>query len=99
MQSLTELERSQWEKSQLDSKGRFNVKTSHLIKPSLITLVVVNSEGLRELSDSDAELLCKMDSRIVNELYEACAKWAGISDTDNEAILKNLPETGDDGHS
>lgn len=89
LQSLSELERSQYELAALDNKNAVSREKLLHQRCRLIALCVVDDEGKRLFSDDDVRLLLEMDSQITNAIFDAAQLHCGFTKADIEALEKN----------
>lgn len=70
IQSITELERKQWQFAALNEDGEVDRAAMPMTGPRLIVLTVVDEEGNRVFVDSDAGKLAEMDAGIIGGLVD-----------------------------
>lgn len=93
LRSLSEKEWAAYQRDSIDLKtGQVTAHGVATAKPRLIALCVVDEKGDRVFGNSDVPAISEMDAAAVNKLYEACEKFAGV--TDEEA--KNSDPTDED---
>lgn len=89
IQSLTERERSEFERSNLGKNGQANVAKLETIRRRLAILCLVDQAGNRLLNADDVGNLANWDSADMEALSDACAAHLGMKPEDLESIAKN----------
>lgn len=90
IQSLTERERSHFERMNTATNGKASAKHLETVRRRLAILCLVDVEGNQLLSDGDIQLLgdC-FDSADMEVIVDACAKFCGMAEGDLESLVKN----------
>lgn len=101
IRSLTERERSAYELSGSDERGRWKLDRAMRMKCSLIALCVVDGDGNPLLSERDAEKLMEQDGSATGKLFDECVSHTGVDALSVEKTAKNSaagdePETSED---
>lgn len=93
IRSLTELEKSEFEQSQLSrsKSGKATTNADRVLRSraALICLCVCDEHGARLLADDDVEQILGMDGRITQRLYDAILEHVGYKDSDIGELAKN----------
>jgi hypothetical protein len=89
IQSLTEGEKSSYEASILTGAGKVNKQKLLAARRRLLVMCLVDGEGLRLLTESDADQLAQMDGAVASRIYDVCQDHCGFSDEDIEGLVKN----------
>lgn len=89
IQSLTERERSEFERSNLGKNGQTNVARLTTVRRRLAILCLVDQAGNRLLHDRDVDVLADWDSADMEALSDACVSHLGMKAEDLESIAKN----------
>jgi hypothetical protein len=79
-------ERAAFEQSITDDDGKVVLIGA---KEKLIVHCVIDKDGERVFSDSDAELLKKKNGAVIQRVYAKCADLSGLSKEESEKISKN----------
>lgn len=96
IQSITERERADWERSLYDDKGRYDIKKIAEAKCRLIALCVVDENGHRILSEAEAKRLPDtMDAATADAIFEACKSHVNLEGVETKN-LSGSPETSVD---
>lgn len=85
LQSLTEAEKSHFEKSILTSKGRIKDDA----RRRLLVATLVDSDGKRLLTDADLRQLSELDGKVSQKLAAAAMEHTGFTDSDMDDLEKN----------
>ena len=92
LRSLSEAEWAAYQRDSIDFRtGQVTANGIATAKPRLIALCVTDEKGERVFSNVDIPTIGEMDAKAVNTLYEACEKFAGVTDE-----AKNSEPTADD---
>jgi hypothetical protein len=86
IRSLTELERSQFEKSLIDKRGQVRLLD---VKPRMIVTACVDGNGNQLFQESDIAAIKEQDSGNTNALVEGIQKHWGMTADDVEDLEKN----------
>lgn len=90
LQSLSEFERSNYERGLLNKKGDgANPNALLASKRAMVVLCMVDEEGNRVLSDNDINALASMDSADIDHICTTARKHCGFDDADFEALVGN----------
>lgn len=95
IQSLTERERSRYDKGRFAPDGSWDTDAFVRARRLLIVLCVVDDNGKRILTEEDVEALGEGDAGDMNVLHEACVKHCGlerradVGEPNGNALTKN----------
>lgn len=89
IQSLTELERSEYEAAYLDNEGRRIRGRIIDAKARLIMACAVDDDGHALFLPGDERDILAMDSADTGALWDACWNHVGFAKADAEALAKN----------
>ena len=89
IRSMTEREKSQWDLSGLDSKGKIRPEASVLMRCSLVALTVVGENNEPLLTVKDAEQLANQDSALTGAIYDEAVEFCGIREAQKRRTEKN----------
>lgn len=92
LQSLTELERSDYEIAALDKNGKVQVQNLRKTRQMLIAKCLVDDEGKRLFDDKEMHYIGALDGGICGLLYKEAMRHCGYDKDDVEAIEKNSEE-------
>ena len=95
IQSLYEAELSSYQ-AQAVGKDGFRPAKMEDANRRLIARCLVNADGNRLLSDSQANVLATWDAADTNFLYNECALWVGLKREDPDNLEKNSVTTSGD---
>ena len=97
VKSLTAAERDKFETDSIVESGKGKRKTIDVnmrnMRARLVVRCVVDKDGKRVFSDTDAEVLGDKNAAIVTRIYEVASRLAGLSEADMEELAGNS-ETG-----
>jgi len=79
VQGLTVGERTAFEQSCLDKKGKFN---SRQMRERLIGECLVQEDGSKMLADGDLGVLTRLPAGVIEPLFDAARELAGMTDAD-----------------
>lgn len=79
IQGLTVGERTAFEQSCLDKKGKFN---SRQMREKLIGECLVQEDGSKMLADGDLGILTRLPAGVIEPLFDAARELAGMTDAD-----------------
>lgn len=98
VRGLTGKERDAFEESIADKSGEEGAPKVNLnnFRAKLVVLTVVDENGKRVFSDTDADALGKKSARAINRVFEKARKLSGIGKDDVEEMTKNLQTTQDE---
>jgi hypothetical protein len=85
LQSLTEAEKSRFEKSILTSKGAIKDDA----RRRLLIVTLVDSDGNRLLTDADMRKLSELDGKVSQKLAAAAMEHTGFTESDMDDLEKN----------
>jgi hypothetical protein len=93
VKSMTGSQRDAFEQS-IRRDGKLDLRNA---RAKLLVSVIVNENGTRIFTDSDAPALGKKSAKVLNRLYEAAARLSGLDDDESAAIQGNseTDETAD----
>lgn len=99
IQSLSELEISEWETEDFDDSGRRSLEGMRLLKAGLIVRCLVNGRGERRFHNTHRALVAGADSAVVNAVFEECREHCGIPRRDIDAIeaLRQIQKNSEPG--
>lgn len=93
VRSMTAAERDDYEQSLLESSGTGRnlklIPNLQNAKAKLVARTLVEENGDRVFTDSEAGQLGGKAASAINKLYEIARRLSGISDTDVEEMVKN----------
>lgn len=89
VRALTGAERDAFEQSIVEQRGRSARMNLQNLRAKLVALTVVDEEGNRIFSDSDAKLLGKKSALALNRVFEVAQKLSGLTSEDVEELTKN----------
>ncbi len=89
VRALTGAERDAFEQSIVEQRGRSTRMNLQNLRAKLVALTVVDEEGNRIFSDSDAKLLGKKSALALNRVFEVAQKLSGLTSEDVEELTKN----------
>jgi hypothetical protein len=89
IQSLSEREAADYDTQNLDQRGRWRKRLAAGARRRLIALCLVDADGNRLFTDSEADDLADMDGRIADAIYEECVAHCGFRADQVEAAEKN----------
>lgn len=89
VRNLSELERSQYENSLLNAKGRLRGDRLLEIKVRMIQIAVVDDDGKLLYGLADVPQLIQQDSQVIDQLVSGIKLHCGFSDDDLEGLEKN----------
>lgn len=92
LQSLTEAEKSHFEKSILTSKGKIKDDA----RRRLLVATLVDSDGKRLLTDADLRQLSELDGKVSQKLAAAAMEHTGFTDSDMDDLEKNSDSIHDE---
>jgi hypothetical protein len=58
-------------------------------RAQLVAVCVIDEDGARVFSDADIEALAAKDAAVIDRLFEACQKLAGLAQHAPEETIKN----------
>lgn len=96
-QSLSELEKARFESANQTKDGKPNHAARLDLRIRMIAACAVDEAGRRIFTDADIPELRKLDGRIVSTLSDEVMSHVGWTDNDVENLVKNSPETPDEG--
>lgn len=94
IRSLTERERSKFELSGLDERGRWRPDRARIMKCKLIALCCVDSNGDLIFSDDDVNQLMDQDASTTGMIYDECCSHVGLDNTSGEAATEKNCDAG-----
>ena len=89
IQSLTELERKQWQMHTLDKDGNVDLKKVPLAGPRLLAIAVVDENDHKQFTNADAMRLANLDSGVIGRITEWIQTHCGFDSLDIEESVKN----------
>ena len=89
VRALTGAERDAFEQSIVEQRGKSTRMNLSNLRAKLVALTVVDEEGNRIFSDSDAKLLGKKSALALNRVFEVAQKLSGLTSEDVEELTKN----------
>tara|TARA_B100000530_G_scaffold206897_1_gene132228 strand:- start:2550 stop:2939 length:390 start_codon:yes stop_codon:yes gene_type:complete len=93
LQSLTEAEKSRFEKSILTAKGKIKDDA----RRRLLVATLVDSDGERLLTDADLRQLSELDGKVSQKLAAAAMEHTGFTDSDMDDLEKNSDSIHEEG--
>lgn len=93
LRSLTERERSEYERKMLDKKGNVDGDKLLVAKCRLIIMCVVDQNGEPVFREAQIQELMDTDSALTNHLYSQCKKHCGFDEDDIERLVGNSEST------
>lgn len=93
IQGLTTSERSHFEASLQNKKGKVDRSKVLMVRERLIVRCVVDANGKQLLTDDDMPLLSEQPAAIMEQIFNACQELSGFSDQDIESLEKNSGRT------
>lgn len=79
IQGMTVGERTRFEQSCLDKKGKFN---SREMRERLIGECLVQEDGSKMLADGDLGILTRLPAGVIEPLFDAARELSGMTDAD-----------------
>lgn len=92
LQSLTEAEKSRFEKAILTSKG--SIKDD--ARRRLLIATLVDGDGNRLLTDADMRQLSELDGKVSQKLAAAAMEHTGFTESDMDDLEKNSDNIHED---
>ena len=94
VRSMTSEERDRWETSlmKIDKKGNRQFFMQNM-RARLIALCAINSKGQRLFSEEHILALGQKNASPISRIYEAAQKLSGITEADEEELVKNFSDT------
>ena len=89
IQSLTELEKSEYENSVISARGRAMRSKMLIACRQLVVLCVVDGEGNRMLSSDDISAMSGLDGAVTAAIFTAARTHCGFEEGDIEGLVKN----------
>lgn len=89
VQSLTELERTKYERAIWDSNGKRISARVNDSKARLICLCLVDDDGRKLLDETDVDQVMALDAADTGFLFDFLFRFLGFDQSDLEAIAKN----------
>ncbi|WP_119728335.1 hypothetical protein [Thermomonospora amylolytica] len=95
VRTLTGAERDRFEESMAQTRGK-SVKTNLAnLRARLVALCVVDEDGKRLFSDSEAAALGRKSAAALDRVFEAARKLNRMTEEDVEELTEGFPETAD----
>lgn len=95
-QSLSELEKSNFEAANQNKDGTPNATARRDVRLRMMIACAVDGDGRTELTAADLNWMRKLDGKIVSLASDEVMAHVGWTNDDVENLAKNLPETHDD---
>lgn len=89
LQSLTEVERSEYEVAALDKDGKVQIKNLKKTRQLLIAKCLIDDDGKRLFGDHETHFIGALDGAICGALYREAMKHCGYDSDDIGAMEKN----------
>ncbi len=89
IQSLTELEKSEFEFAVISTKGKALRSKMVIARRTLVVLCLVDNDGKRILSDADLDALAQIDGAVISAIYDEARIHCGFEEGDIEGLAKN----------
>lgn len=89
VRALTGAERDAFEQSIVEQKGKSTKMDLHNLRAKLVSLTVVDEDGKRLFTDSDAKLLGNKSAVALNRVFEVAQRLSGLKPEDVEELTKN----------
>lgn len=94
VRTISAKERDEWEASMVeDPKGKRDLKN---IRAKFVVKAACDESGEQAFEPEDAEWLGEESAAVIDRLWDAGRKLAGITDEDDKELVKNLKQTPDD---
>jgi hypothetical protein len=90
VRALTGAERDTFETSIVEQRGKSTKMNLKNIRAKLVALTVVDEEGNRIFSDSDASALGKKSAAALDKVFEVAQRLSGLRPEDVEELSKNF---------
>jgi hypothetical protein len=90
VRALTGAERDAFETSIVEQRGKSTKMNLKNIRAKLVALTVVDEEGNRIFSDSDASALGKKSAAALDKVFEVAQRLSGLRPEDVEELSKNF---------
>jgi hypothetical protein len=90
VRALTGAERDAFETSIVEQRGKSTKMNLKNIRAKLVALTVVDEEGNRIFSDSDASALGKKSAAALDRVFEVAQRLSGLRPEDVEELSKNF---------
>lgn len=90
VRALTGAERDAFETSIVEQRGKSTKMNLKNIRAKLVALTVVDEEGNRIFSDSDASALGKKSAAALDKAFEVAQRLSGLRPEDVEELSKNF---------
>lgn len=95
-QSLSELEKSDYDAFPLDKSGQVDFKKVKQHRRRLLILSLVDGNGTRIATEAHLAALEQVDGKITSDMYDFAAKHCGVSKGKGEEQEKNSDATPGD---
>lgn len=89
VRALTGAERDAFEQSIVEQRGKSTKMNLTNLRAKLVALSVVDEEGKRLFTDSDAKLLGQKSALALNRVFEVSQQLSGLTPSDVEELTKN----------
>jgi hypothetical protein len=89
VQSLTGVERDQWEAACQEEKGGEKKFTTDKLREKLLAFCLVDQDGAKLFSEGDIALLAEKNAAALTRLFDVARKLNGIGAQDVEDLTKN----------
>ena len=89
VRSMTGFERDAFEASLFDGKGASRKEKLANLRARLVAFCVVDAEGKRIFSDSDAEALGRKSAAALDRVFAVAQRLNGLGHTQVEELAKN----------
>ena len=89
IQSLSELERKQWQLANLDADGNLDLSKVPMSGPLLITFTAVDDQGKKIFTRNQAQQLAQIDSKILGPMVDWIQEHCGLDNLDVEETVGN----------
>ena len=90
VRALTGAERDAFKTSIVEQRGKSTKMNLKNIRAKLVALTVVDEEGNRIFSDSDASALGKKSAAALDKVFEVAQRLSGLRPEDVEELSKNF---------
>lgn len=95
LRGITATERDDYEQAMVDMSPNGSVTAKrrlYNVRASLVVRCIVNEQGEREFSDSDAEKLGAKDAAVINRLWDVCRRLCGMSTEDEVKLAQGFDQ-------
>lgn len=89
VRELNARERDAFEHSCMQGKGKKQEFSTRGMQVKLVIMCACDAEGNRIFGESDTDMLFNKSSKVVYRIYKAALELNGLSNEDEEELLKN----------